>query len=137
MRQTIGAPETTPTRNHHRVIVAARRPRPAAAYPAAPAAPGTLRPGAANAGAKIAGRPSGATQATIEAGPACCAARPGRSRRPGPNRAPMYGALARGTDSGRVRAGEVLIQQSSAETVRTRWQRLRCRAVLAQHYAAI
>src|SRR5436305_1897470 len=34
MRQTIGAPAMTPARNHHRVIVAARRPSPAAAYPA-------------------------------------------------------------------------------------------------------
>ena len=31
MRQTIGAPAMTPTRNHHRVIAAARHPSPAAA----------------------------------------------------------------------------------------------------------
>src|SRR6516162_7777412 len=119
MRQTIGAPAMTPARNHQRVIAAARRPRPAAAYPAAPAAPGTFRPSAANTVAKTADRPSSATQAMIEAGPACWAARPGRSRSPGPNRAPMYSALARGTDServGRGRAGEVLIDQSSVKT---------------------
>jgi len=67
MRQTIGAPAMTPARNHQRVIVAARRPRPAAAYPAAPAAPGTFRPSAANTVAKTADRPSSATQAMIEA----------------------------------------------------------------------
>src|SRR6266487_5006802 len=130
MRQTIGAPATTPARNHHRVTVAARRPRPAAAYPAAPAAPGTLRPSAANTVAKMADRPSSATQAMIEAGPACWVARPGSSKSPGPTRAPLYSALARGTDSGRVRAGEVLIRQSSAKTGRIRWQRLRHRGFL-------
>ena len=67
MRQTIGAPAMTPARNHQRVIAAARRPRPAAAYRAAPAAPGTALPSAANTVAKIADRPSSATQAMIEA----------------------------------------------------------------------
>src|SRR5439155_97421 len=79
---------------------------------------------------------SSATQAMIEAGPACWAARPGSSRSPGPNRAPMYSALARGTDSGRVRAGEVLIRQLSAKTGRIRWQRLRHNRFIAQYYAA-
>src|SRR5437763_1253505 len=87
MRQTIGAPAMTPARNHHRVIVAARRPSPAAAYPAAPAVPGTALLSAANTVAKMADRPSSATHAMIEAGPACRAGRPGRSRSPGGYRA--------------------------------------------------
>ena len=51
------------------------------------------------------GQPSGASsasQATIEAGPASAAARPGSSSRPGPSRAPMYSAAHREV----VRLGE-------------------------------
>ncbi len=64
-------------------------PRPAVTYPVTPPAEGTFRPSAENTAANRPDKHSKPSQARIDAGPACAAARPGRSRRPGPSRAPM------------------------------------------------
>ena len=74
--------------NHAPVTAAAPSPKPSRTYAVTPPATGWRTPSAANVIASGAERTSSPAQATIDAGPAACAASAGTSSTPGPIRAP-------------------------------------------------
>ena len=88
IRQTTGAPHTTPARKHQPTARPTLGPSPAAAYPATPPAPGNRVPSAVNTEASAPDTTSSPSQARMDAGPASAAASPGSSNRLGPSSAP-------------------------------------------------